>query len=344
MIILMARNRRRETPAPESKNKPRPVHTFFKTHIAAILLTALGLAINIAYILNSYLSHAPSFFRHFGGNQVDHVIIFFILLLLFGLGYLVDRNRASRETLKQVLERETYISNSLQSVFYPQIEGIDDYEFSSRYKSVLEEAELGGDFYDVFSPKEGSTVIVMADVIGKGLQAAIMGAFTKFFIRAYLGEHRGLSETVARISSAVNREYGADLFVTAFIGVLDEKTGVLRYVNAGHPGPLHVAMEGAVVILEAASMPLGIFPEQEFVEGEIVLNRGDFLVLYTDGLYECLCEAEATPETIAREVREMLPTDVETLVGRLLESAEGRSSGTLNDDVAVLAVRRDPGM
>lgn len=147
---------------------------------------------------------------------------------------------------------------------------------------------------------------------------------------------------MARLSSDINREYGADLFVTAFIGVLDEKSGTLHHVNAGHPGPLHVSTQRAVDILEAASMPLGIFPEQEFAEGEIVLEPGDFLVLYTDGLYESCCGTETTPETIAQKVRELLPTDADTLVGKLLESAEDRSAGALGDDIAVLALRRNP--
>jgi len=326
---------------PGSKSDTWAVRRFLKTHRSVIILTALGLAINVAYMVNSYLSNSPSFFRHFGGNEVDHVIIFFILLLLFALGYLADRNRASRETLKKVLERETYISNNLQSVFYPQIENIDGYHFSASYRSVLEEAELGGDLYDVFSLGDGRTVIAMADVSGKGLKAAIMGAFTKFVIRAYSGERLGLSETAVRISSAINRESGADVFVTAFIGILDEMSGALRYVNAGHPGPLHVSTERAVDILEARSMPLGIFPEQEFAESGIVLEPGDFLVLYTDGLYESRSGAEFTPETIAQEVRELLPSYTDTLVEKLVASAEDRSEGILNDDVAVLALKRN---
>ena len=176
----------------------------------------------------------------------------------------------------------------------------------------------------------------------KGLRVAIIGAFTKFIIRAYAGERLGLSETAARISSAINREYGADLFVTAFIGVLDEKSGAFRYINAGHPGPLHVSTERAVDILQATSTPLGIFPEQEFAEYGIVLEPGDFLVLYTDGLYEFRSGSEATPETIAREVGGLLPTDADTLVGKLLASAEGLSGGTFDDDVAILAMRRNP--
>ena len=314
----------------------------FHTHKSVIILTALGLAINIAYMLNSYISNRPSFFRHLGGNVFDHIIIILILPLLFALGYLADRNRATRETLKKVLERETYISNSLQSVFYPQVENIEGYHFSARYRSGLEESELGGDMYDVFPMGDGRTVIAMADVQGKGLRAAITGAFTKFVIRAYSGERLGLSETAARISSAINREYGADLFVTAFICVLDEMSGAIRYVNAGHPGPLHVSTERAVDILQATSAPLGIFPEQEFTEGGIVLGPGDFLVLYTDGLYEFRGGDEATPETIAGKVRGLLPTDADTLVGKLLASAEGLSGGTFDDDVAVLALRRNP--
>lgn len=314
---------------------------FFASHRSAILLTALGLAINIAYILNSYLSNAPQFFDHLGGNLFDHLVIIFILPLLFAIGYLADRSRAVQERLKKALEREAYISHSLQAVYYPQIRQIRGYQLAARYRSVLEESELGGDYYDIFPLGNNKTALTITDVSGKGLKAAIMGAFVKSVIRAYLREHPNLSETVARISSAIYHEQDMDLFVTAFIGVLHEPSGSISYINAGHPGPLHISTSREVEILHAESMPLGIFPEQEFKESEIVLVPGDYLVLFSDGLYEFRGGDEATPETIAREVCEQLPTDADTLVGNLLTNAENHAHGVLSDDVAVIALRRN---
>ena len=325
-----------------SDDGKRQKRAWFVRHKAVTLFTVLGLAVNIAYMLNSYLGDQSNFAQHLGDDLVDHVIIILILPLLFTVGYLADRSRASQRRLEKVLERETYISQSLQKVFYPRIRQIKGYELGTRYRSVLEESELGGEFYDVFSLGGNRNAVVMADVSGKGLQAAALGAFVKSAARAFLRETSGLPETVARISSATYHEHGTDIFVTAFIGVLHCLSGSLRYVNAGHPGPLHVKAGKAADVLYAESMPLGMFQKQEFVEGEIVLEPDDCLVLYTDGLYEFRNEVDAFPETIAHDVLGFLPADADTLAGSLLANAENLAEGVLNDDVAVLVLRRKP--
>ena len=268
--------------------------------------------------------------------------------ILMAIEDITERKRAEEELhrinieLEEVLERETNVSQSLQEVFYPRIKQIEGYQFAARYRSVLEESELGGDNYDVFSLGGDETALAIVDVSGKGLQAAILGAFVKSVIRAYLRGSSVVSETAARISSAVYREHGPDLFVTAFIAVLDEPSGTVRFVNAGHPGPLHVSAERSVEVLRAASMPLGIFPEQEFVEGEVVLAPGDQLVLYTDGLYEIKGWDDASPEAVAGEVRKLLPADPDSLAEKLVAGAKNRAGGKLDDDVAVLVLRRNP--
>jgi PAS domain S-box-containing protein len=268
--------------------------------------------------------------------------------ILLAVEDITERKRAEEELqrinmeLEEVLERETNVSQSLQAVFYPRIKQVEGYQFAARYKSVLEESELGGDNYDVFSLGGDETALAIADVSGKGLQAAILGAFVKSVIRAYLREGSVVSETAARISSAVYREHGPDLFVTAFIAVLDKPSGTVRYVNAGHPGPLRVSAGRSVEVLPTASMPLGILPEQEFVEVEVVLAPGDYLVLYTDGLYEIKGWDDASPEAVAGEVRKLLPADSDSLAEKLVAGAKDRAGGKLDDDVAVLVLRRNP--
>jgi len=269
--------------------------------------------------------------------------------ILLAIEDITERKRAEEELqrinieLEEVLARETNVSQSLQAVFYPRIKQIEGYQFAARYRSVLEESELGGDNYDVFSLGGDETALAIADVSGKGLRAAILGAFVKSVVRAYLREGSVVSETAARISSAVYREHGPDLFVTAFIAVLDKPSGTVRYVNAGHPGPLHVSAERSVEVLRTASMPLGILPKQEFIDGEVVLAPGDYLVLYTDGLYEIKGWDDASPEAVAGEVRKLLPADSDSLAEKLVAGAKDRAGGKLDDDVAVLVLRRNPG-
>ncbi len=133
-----------------------------------------------------------------GGNIIDHLIIVLLLPLFFSVGYFVDRYRNAQAELEKALGRETYISNSLQAVFYPQVRQIEGYQFAARYRSVLEESELGGDNYDVFSLGDNKTALAIADVSSKGLRAAILGAFLKSVLRAYLHESLDLSGTVVR--------------------------------------------------------------------------------------------------------------------------------------------------
>ncbi|OFW56982.1 MAG: hypothetical protein A2V52_01735 [Actinobacteria bacterium RBG_19FT_COMBO_54_7] len=321
-------------------NRKKQEGGFSKRHRGVIVFTTFGLITNIAYILNSYLSSAPNFFHHLGGNVFDHIIIILFLPLLFVIGLLSDHSRSAHESLGKALKRESAVSHNLQEVFYPRIKQIEGYEFAARYRSLLEESDVGGDYYDVFQLGNDYTVFTIADVSGKGLQAGMLGAFVKSVIRAYLREQFNLPSAVARISSAVYHEHGPDMFVTAFIGILHKPSGHLRYVNAGHPGPLHVLKVKGISILNADSMPLGIFAGQEFIEDEITLDADDYLILYTDGLYEFRTGHEATPETIAKEVEAFLPASADELAGRLLAAAESGINGEINDDIAVLTLRR----
>src|SRR5659263_190037 len=101
--------------------------------------------------------------------------------ILLAIEDITERKRAEEELqrinieLEEVLARETNVSQSLQAVFYPRIKQIEGYQFAARYRSVLEESELGGDNYDVFSLGGDETVLAIADVSGKGLRAAILG-------------------------------------------------------------------------------------------------------------------------------------------------------------------------
>ncbi len=313
-----------------------------------LIFGALGVVMNIGYLAQHWIEHGTVLWSHPGGDPIDHLLFLLVLPLMIAVGYFWDRTRQSKAQVEQVLEDQTRVSRQLENVFYPRVRDIRGYRVGASFQSVRAESQLGGDYYDVFSLGGGQSALVMADVSGKGLEAATMAAFVKAAARAYLREEKDLATAASRISAAIQRERNPDLFVTLFIAVLHRESGRLRYVNAGHPGPL-LFRSGSrgfgFEVLAATSMPMGIFPEQDFRVGEISLEHGDYLVLYTDGLYEFKRETR-TPEFLGMLTRDLLPADVDELARAILVHAAGNGNGNGNgngfeDDAAVLTLRRD---
>jgi serine phosphatase RsbU (regulator of sigma subunit) len=145
---------------------------------------------------------------------------------------------------------------------------------------------IGGDYYDFIPLGDGSVGLVIADVSGHGTAAALLMVEVRATLRALAGQRLDLSE----IMNVTNELLTPDLdysFVTAFFGVLQPQSRVLRYSSAGHPAVL-IHADGAVQLLDAHTPPLGIHTGNGLVSDEITLMDGDVLALYTDGLVERL--------------------------------------------------------
>ncbi len=309
-----------------------------------LVFGVLGVVLNIAYMAQHYIQHNTIAWNHPGGDPVDHFLFLFILPLMLAVGYFWDRTRMSRARVEQFLQDQTRVSRQLEKVFYPRVRPIKGYRVAASFQSVRAESELGGDYYDVFSLGHGESALVMADVSGKGIEAATMAAFVKAAARAYLREERDLAIAASRLSAAIHRERNPDLFVTMFIARLHRESGRLSYVNAGHPGPLLFQAAGdgfAFRILAATGEPMGIFPEQAFQVRGIRLQPGDYLVLYTDGLYE-FRRGMYTPEELGLLTKQLLPSELEELPEKVLVRASGNGNGGgFEDDAAVLALQRE---
>ena len=158
--------------------------------------------------------------------------------------------------------------------------------------------EVGGDLYDFFHLDRGELCFVVGDVSDKGLPAALFMARTMDIVRVVTRLLRGNNGSAPRpdeIIACVNRELcqnnASCMFVTLFFGVLDPRTGRLRYCNAGHNSP-YVVGEGGVRALEGArSVPLGVKSDSRFHTGEVPLGRGETLFVYTDGVTEAMNSA-----------------------------------------------------
>ncbi len=147
--------------------------------------------------------------------------------------------------------------------------------------------EVGGDLYDVFMPDEKHLTIVIADVSGKGIPAALIMAISKIIIKNYASD----VQNPAKVLSYVNDKLAADneqgFFLTAWIGVLDLETGVLSYSNAGHNPPAVRLNGGQYKLLNVDhGFVIGGFEGIDYKLGQIQMNPGDSILLYTDGVTE----------------------------------------------------------
>src|SRR5205823_12916236 len=182
---------------------------------------------------------------------------------------------------KQQLERAAKIQRELLPQTTPVLEG---YDLAGACRPAL---DVAGDFYDWTLSEDGRQLdVTVADVMGKGLGSGLVMATVRAVLRA-ASPALGLADRVRLAGEFL--PWGAEedgLFVTVFQGRLDLATGVLRYVDAGHGYGVVRRAGGELVHLRERSLPLGIWPEQEFVEATARLEPGDTLIVHSDGLVE----------------------------------------------------------
>ena len=147
--------------------------------------------------------------------------------------------------------------------------------------------EVAGDSYDFIPIDDDHVGFAIADVAGKGIAAAMMASITHALLRALASDFPDPSECLAKLNRLLTSHNPEMLFVTLLYGVLDRRTGVVAYANAGHPWPLKLAADGTVAPLSGeVGIPLGIRDPAIWSTATIALSPDDRLLLYTDGLSE----------------------------------------------------------
>ncbi|HEY7212034.1 MAG TPA: SpoIIE family protein phosphatase [Bryobacteraceae bacterium] len=203
---------------------------------------------------------------------------------------------------------------------------------------------VGGDYYDFVPYNDGRLALVVGDVSGKGLPAAILMSS----LQARVQMLRETSPDPASAVTLLNRNFAercpAGKFVTFFYALLDPQTGALKYSNAGHNYPLLLRANGAVEQLAGGGMVLGLFPMAHYELRETMLDPGDMLALYSDGVTEACTPTgeEFGEEGLARFLRQRKDESCSRLVSELVNYLRSwHGSNAFNDDFTVVLVRRE---
>jgi serine phosphatase RsbU (regulator of sigma subunit) len=244
------------------------------------------------------------------------------------------------------LDAELALARRIQRSFVPLTSpDIPGYEIASHYEAAR---EVGGDFFDVFRlrTRAGRLAIVIADVTGKGIAAALLMAFARPLLHAAIDNTAAPVAALDRTNRILVEEGGSSLFITALCAIVDLGTGRLRVGNAGHEPPLIVpAGDGPIRWLSGSGLLLGAFTQLELSECVTDLDEGDLVVLYTDGVTDARAVSgerfgDDRLVGVVEANRTSRPTDlVRALAGAVRDHQTGMPPA---DDVTIVAIRRLP--
>jgi serine phosphatase RsbU (regulator of sigma subunit) len=187
-----------------------------------------------------------------------------------------------RERIEQELRVARLIQQTLLPKHVPELSGWDVADF---YQPAR---EVGGDFYDFLEFEDGHLGIIVGDVTDKGVPAALVMATTRTMLRAAAQRLDSPGEVLRQVNDVLVPDIPPNMFVTCLYAILDPRSGRLRYANAGQDLPYqrHKGRPGDATELRATGMPLGLMPGMFYEEKETVLEAGDSILFYTDGLVE----------------------------------------------------------
>lgn len=245
----------------------------------------------------------------------------------------VEKGAQQLEMQAQEMQRAREIQQSLLPKEIPQLEG---FEVAAAWRPAR---EVSGDYYDVFKLDEHRLGVCIADVVGKGVAAALLMANVQAAVRAYASSAENAAQLCTKVNRLLCENLATGKFVTFLYGVLNNETRTFDYCNAGNVCPVLVS-QGTVRSIAVGGAVLGVFPEWQYESANLALGPGDRLLLVTDGITEAsdAAEQEFGEEKLAEAaLRHSKRTSAE-MSRLLLEEVSAFCDSHFHDDATLLVI------
>jgi serine phosphatase RsbU (regulator of sigma subunit) len=311
---------------------------------SAILLSPrLTYAIVVVCILFHDLFGPP--IHHLQGRILHNLaaLVGFSFVVLILQWFVAQRNALNELTRNQrdALLKEVELAAEVQRLFLPRS---DPETAGFEIAGAMHPARVvGGDYYDYLARPDGRIRLVIADVSGKGVAAALLMSATAAAVQLETNEPRTLCEVASHLNTELFALQDDGRFVTMLLGELDPRTGQLKYINCGHNPALLVRRDGGEVVwLDASWTPVGMSPEMDCSLEEIGLAPGDIMVWYTDGLTEASDRdaKEFGTKRLLESVRLLSGGSAREICDQLWRDvAAFRQRDSLDDDLTLMVVK-----
>jgi len=266
----------------------------------------------------------------------------------------ITQRRQMEDDLAAVSRRDRRIASTLQRalLFMPPEDAFPGLEVKMLHEAASEEALVGGDFWDIFAYDDGHTALVIGDVMGHGLTAAVFTAEIRFILRAFLREHQQPALVLKHLNSYLCESHrlfreglndeGDEAPVCLALAVIHAASGEAVVASAGMEPPLLVRAGGEIEQMEVSGLLLGTETDQEYQAVVFRLEDGDTILMTTDGITEARRGNKFLEVAgLIRLVREALPQgSLEQTAQSILTGARVFGGGSFRDDVCVLMARR----
>jgi serine phosphatase RsbU (regulator of sigma subunit) len=241
---------------------------------------------------------------------------------------------------RERLDQELLVARRIQDGFLPKsLPELADWEMSAFYQPAR---EVGGDFYEFKYFKDGRLGIFIGDVTDKGIPAAMVMATTRTLLLAVAQESLTPGQVLAKVNNLLQTDIPDNMFVTCFYAVLDPGSGEIAFANAGHNLPYRRTCQ-EVNELKAAGMPLGLMPDVEYDDHRALIEPGEVVLFYSDGLVE----AHDDQRKMFGSNRLIglfadLPDDVTSMIEQLLADFDNFTGPNWEqeDDITIVGVKR----
>jgi serine phosphatase RsbU (regulator of sigma subunit)/pSer/pThr/pTyr-binding forkhead associated (FHA) protein len=281
---------------------------------------------------------SPFFVREFTAEDLSLLTVMAnIAAIRIEHARLAEVEQAERLMQKE-LQQAYDIQRRLLPETAPQVDGLDLAGYNVPCRGV------GGDYYDFIQCIDGRLAILVADVAGKGMPAALLMSNLQARAQVLFDDPTDLAALTTRLNRVLKASCPGNRFVTFFVGVINPSTGVMNYVNAGHNSPVIVHHDTRVEHLEATGPILGILPKVEYHEKVAQLDPGDIVVMFSDGVTEA-CRPDADEDfgeqRLATILAEFKECSAKQIVGAIQQRLQAFLQGTPPaDDVTLVVARR----
>jgi serine phosphatase RsbU (regulator of sigma subunit) len=250
---------------------------------------------------------------------------------------LLYREVMNSRRVESELELARTVVESLLPRAFPLIEGFDI------YGTTIPVRQVGGDYFDFIGPISDRLAVLVADVSGKGLPAALVMVSFRAYLLATIVNELSMRVVMARVNKLVYDSTSGDRFITTFYGLVDPEHKRFLYINAGHNPPLLLHADGTSELLREAGLPLGVFNDAKYSESVVNFLSGDILVLYTDGVTEARNSSDESfgIDRLEKTVREAGGNRAHEICETVTRAVKDYSTdvGGLEDDLTVSIIK-----
>jgi sigma-B regulation protein RsbU (phosphoserine phosphatase) len=240
--------------------------------------------------------------------------------------------------LAKDLAQAAEIQNRLLPTSAPEVPGVDLAGYNAACRTV------GGDYYDFLTYPDGRVALVVADVSGKGMPAALLMSSLQARVQVLFDDPTELAALVTRLNRIIVKNSPVNRFISFFIGVLDPHSDQITYVNAGHNPPLLVHCNGAVERLEGGGLLLGILAAAQYEQRTCHLEQGDVVVLFSDGVTEASrpdVDEEFGEDRLAATLAELSCESAKSIIEAINQRVHDFTGGAPPaDDITLVVARR----